>query len=242
MALSSLVALGLVMAPAYFDPETGETLIDGDNMEPIDNKTSYAGNDDGDGDYEGDGYYGEDEDAEFGDRGDRLRRRQGRNDARADRRHDRVDRRHDRRDERLDRKLERLSDGDDEPAPSGSQGGWEYKPLNATEAAVSTASQKVTIRVEDAAFRIDNLTLDGTTAGVRVTAIAVGPDTVFQSGGSLGLPASTFTGDKFAALKNLKGKELRAGQSIVVTFTPDASGDDLSVVAFGKAWRPLARC
>lgn len=236
MALSRLVALGLVTAPAFFDPETGETLIDGDNMEPIsDNGASYGGEDDSE--------YGEEGDPEYGDRGDRLRRRKDRNDDRADNRHDRVDRRHDRRDDRLDRKLDRLGDDDDAPSgPPSTKGGWEYKPLNATEAATSTAAQKVTLRVEDAAFEIENLTLDGTTAGVRVNSITVGPDTVFQAGGALGLPASTFTGDKFAALKNLKGKRLVAGQSITVQFTPDASGDDLSVVAYGRAWRPLARC
>lgn len=229
--MSRLIPLGLIAASAYFDSETGDTIIDSDSMHPLDGpQPNLAGEDDA--------YYGEEDNGEYGDREDRLRRRR----ERIDNRDERQDRRHDRRRERIDDKLDDLRDDEPRGRAPRSEGSWEMKPLQAADEATSTSNQKVTLTVQDQVFKIHSLTLDGTTSGVYVTSITVGPDTVFRAQGSVGLPASAFTGEKFANLRNLNGRQLTAGQQIVVEFTPTASGDVLSFLAQGEAWRPHGRC
>lgn len=228
-----LVTLGLIAAQAYFDPDTGDTIIDSDSMEPLQGREPrLAGVEDdpdfGEADYEGD----------YGDRERRLERRLERD----QNREARQDRRHDRRQDRLEDKLEDVRGERSGSSGRSAKGGWEQKPLHAADEATSTSDQKVTLTVQDQVYKIHSLTLDGSSSGVAVKSITIGPDTVFRAQGSIGLPASALTGEKFANLRNLNGRQLTAGQQIVVEFTPTASGDILSFLAQGEAWRPLGNC
>lgn len=106
---------------------------------------------------------------------------------------------------------------------------WHATPLGTDATSTAAGTFKATLTLQYPLYQLKTITMEGTDSDVRITSIKLGPDTVWESQGNRGAPASFFAGSNFSASNMFKGKKLSAGQQIVVTGTATAADQDLVV-------------